>query len=225
MDKFLICIGMLMVSLVAYSHDSTPTYDRINLSVSAQQEADNDSLVAVLYAQEEGKNATRLAKQVNRDISAAVTKAKQTDGIKVQTLDYTTSPVYIKNHLNSWRVRQSIRLESKNPASLSELIDNLQKELKVSGINYTLSPESRLLIEESLIAEAIGRFNSRAQLIQTQMSRQNHKLVQMDINSSAHSPQPRLRMARMEKSSAPTPHLEAGTQTVTVTIRGTIELQ
>jgi len=225
MDKFLIFIGMLMVSLMAYSHDSAPTYDRINLSVSAQREADNDSLVAVLYAQEQGKNAPRLAKQVNRDISAAVTKAKQIAGIKVQTLDYTTSPVYIKNHLDGWRVRQSIRLESKDPASLSELIGDLQKELKVSSINYTLSPESRLLIEESLIAEAIDHFNNRAQLIQTQMSRQDHKLVQMDINSSGHSPQPRLRMARMEKSSASAPHLEAGTQTVTVTIRGTIELQ
>ncbi len=225
MGKFLFWVGLLMVTTVTHSHEATPTYNRINLSVSAQQEVDNDILVAVLFAQEEGKSAARLAKDVNRKISAAVTKAKQADGIKVQTLDYTTSPTYRKQAVSGWRVRQSIRLESKDPATLSGLIGDLQKELGVSRINYALSPETRAAIEESLIADAIGRFNNRAKLIQTQMGRQNHKLVQMNINSGGNSPQPRYQMAMMEKSRSAAPQLEAGTQTVTINIQGTIELQ
>lgn len=226
MGRILFCIGLMVASSIGYSHEQVTTYNRINLSVSAQQEVDNDTLVAVLFAQEEGQNATRLANTVNRNISSAVSKAKLVKGIKVQTLDYTTNPTYRQQSVSGWRVRQSIRLESKEAAVLSELIGSLQKDLGVSSIRYTLSPQSRRDIEDELISEAIARFNSRAQLISKEMGRQTHKLVQMDINGSGRSPQPQARMARMDRSmGASAPTLEAGTQVVTVNIHGTIELQ
>ncbi len=224
MKRSITILLMLLTSLSAHGHDNPPVFNRINLAVSAQQEVDNDILVAVMYAQEEGNNATSLAKSVNRDIASAVKQAKQRDGIKVQTLDYTTDPIYRQQTLNGWRVRQSIRLESRDPASLSELIGDLQRSLSVDRIQYVLSPEARTMIEDKLITEAIDRFNQRAKLIREQMGRESHQLVQMNINSSGHSPRPRMAMAQMELSKNSAPALEAGTQTVTINISGTIEL-
>jgi predicted secreted protein len=129
-------------------------YDRISFSVSTGESVANDTLVAVLYAQQEGTDASRLSRTVNRTIEKAVKIAKSNPAIKVRTLDYTTSPRYQKQKLSGWRVRQSIRLESRDATALSELIGELQQELNVGSISYTLSVERRAESEERLIGSA-----------------------------------------------------------------------
>lgn len=202
------------------------TYDRINLSVSAGESVENDILKAVLFAQQEGNDAARLAREVNRDISRAVKQAKGVAGVKVQTLEYSTSPIYRNQSITGWRVRQSIRLESRDAASLSKLIGTLQEHLGVSNISYALSPEGRKTIEDKLIARAISRFKQRAALISNEMEQSGYRLVQMNINGSGISPRPvQMRAMAMELKGAPSPTLEAGSQRVVVNINGTIELK
>jgi predicted secreted protein len=201
-----------------------PSYDRVSLSASAAQEVENDTLVAVMYAQREGNDATRLAREVNKQVTQAVDRAKTIPAVKVQTLEYSTSPVYRKQTLSGWRVRQSIRLESRDAAALSQLIGELQEQLGVSSITYTVSPELRRQVEDGLIAEAITAFNDRAAMIAEQMKRGGYRLVEMNINNSGYQPRPMpmRTMALAEAADAPT--LEAGTRQVEVRITGSIEL-
>ena len=202
------------------------TYDRINLSVSAGEAVENDILKAVLFAQQEGNDTARLAREVNRNISRAVEQAKGVTGVKVQTLDYRTTPIYRKQSLTGWRVRQSIRLESQDATILSKLIGNLQENLGISNITYTLSPEGRKAIEDKLIARAISRFKQRAELISSEMGRNGYRLVQMNINGAGITPRPvQMRAMTMEMRGAPPPTLEAGSQRVEIHINGTIELK
>jgi predicted secreted protein len=223
---YLLLLLMAMVSAApALAHDAPLTYDRINLSASAGEEVENDTLVAMLYAQREGNNASQLAEQVNRSIKSAVAKAKQSGGIKVQTQGYSTNPIYRKQVLTGWRVQQSIRLESKDSAALSELIGELQKELAVSNISYTISPERRKQVEGELISKGIAAFTQRAQQVTKDLGRQQYRLVQMQVNTSGIAPRRHLaRGMAMEMEGAAAPTLEAGTQRVEVQISGTIEM-
>ncbi|MCP5410398.1 MAG: SIMPL domain-containing protein [Chromatiaceae bacterium] len=221
------CIFALMtLSTGSILADQPLTYDRINLTVSSGREVENDTLVSVMYAQQEGNNPSRLANDVNRTIGNAVEKAKRNSQIKVQTLEYSTTPVYRKQTLVGWRVRQSLRLESRDGAALSELIGELQSSLAVGSISYTISPEGLKAAEDELIGEAITEFSARAQMLAREMGRQGYRLVQMDINTPDHVPQPRqmrgLAMA-MQEDAAP-PALEAGSRRVEVNINATIEL-
>ena len=221
-----ITLFLSFATLATAVADTPLTYDRINLSVSAGSDVENDTLVAVMYAQQEGSDSAQLAKEVNATVKQAVEQAKRKQDIKVQTLEYTTNPVYRKQSLRGWRVRQSIRLESKNSGVLSELIGDLQVRLGVSSISYTISPDNRTEAESSLISEAIARFKQRAQLISKDMGSGGYRLVQMNINTSGRVPSPRyMRSAAMEMKSDSSPTLEAGTQRVEVSINGTIELQ
>lgn len=208
-----------------FAEDQTLTYDRINLSVSASDEVENDTLVAMLFAQKEGNDAARLAKEVNGDVAWALKLAEEATGIKAQTLDYQTNPIYRNQTLTGWRVRQSLRLESRDAAALSELIGTLQKRLEVGHIGYSVSEERRKQAEDRLIAEALAAFSQRAALIAGQLQRPGYRLVQMDINTGADIYRPQLaRAAAMEMSGA-APPLEVGTQAVRITVSGTIELQ
>jgi predicted secreted protein len=104
----------------------------------------------------------------------------------------------------------------------------LQKHLSVASLNYTVSPEARREIEDLLIARALDRFKRRGKLISQELGRPDYRIVNMDVVTSSESPAPmRMRAvsAMAESSSVAPPTLEAGVQTVTVQVSGTIELE
>lgn len=219
-------VALLLILVAGYAagDETASTYDRITLSVSAGEEIDNDTLSATLFAQQEGKDPAELGNQVNNAIKQAVETARQQPGIKVQTLDYQTNPIYRNDSLSGWRVRQSIRLESRDAALIAQLMGKLQAVLSISGISYDVSPELRQRIEERLISQAIQLFRTRAALISTEMGHSRYRLVEMNISSSGAAPNPYpVRAMALKLDSAPT--LEAGTQRLEVHINGTIELK
>ena len=202
------------------------THNLVNLSVDASTEVDNDLLVAVLYAQREGSQPARLADEVNQAVNGAVAQAKATPGIKVQTQSYNTQPVYRNGKLTGWRVSQSIRLESRDAATLSDLVGKLQEQLAVQTLAFEVSDDARRKADETLTTEALDRFTARARLITKQLGRSSYRLVQLNVNSSGGPmPRPMMRVAAMEADMAvAAPKLEAGTQRLAVSINGTIEL-
>ncbi len=219
--------GTVLCATVVSAVEEPLTYDRIELSVSAETDVENDTLIAVLYAQRQGPDAAALAGEVNREVSQAVAAAKEVPGIRVQTLGYQTNPVYEKQRLSGWRVQQSIRLESRDAARISALIGDLQARLAVQSIGYSVSPEVRRQEEDRLISEAITRFEQRAELVARQLGRAGYRLVRLAVETSevAPPPQPFRAMAMEASLAASPPVLEAGTQKVEVRVRGSVELQ
>jgi len=219
-----VCVAMTS----ALAHDAAPTYDRINFQVSASQEVTNDTLVAVMYYERSGQQPTAMADDVNRTIEQAVATAKKNSAIKVQTLNYRQEPLYKNQTVIGWKVRQSIRLESTDVAALGTLIGELQKRLSVASLSYAVSPEVRARVEDTLITQALGRFAERGKLIARELGRPDYRIVSMDVATARATPGPvRMRaVASMaESSSVAPPTLEAGVQTITVQVSGTIELE
>jgi len=220
-------IAGLLLSQPLAAQESEIRFDQVNLSAQAAMEVDNDNLIAVLYAQKEGSDPASLSDSVNLTISQAVAEAKQAEGVKLQTLGYQTSPIYQQQRLSGWRVRQSIRLESRQNEVLSGLLSRLQASLALESINYAVSPERQQAVEESLIKQAIEAFRQRATLITQQWGRKTYRLVEMNIHTANQPVQPmRLRASMMAMEGTVTaPTLEAGSQTLSVEVSGRIEMQ
>ncbi len=220
-------LGVVLVSTAVAAEEKSLTYDRVSLSAAAETEVPNDLLTAVLFAQREGSEASHLAGEVNRAIDWGVEEAKKVPQVKVRTLEYRTHPVYNKQTLSGWRVRQSIRLESADASLLSELVGRLQKRLAVDSIAYRLSPERRRQAENELIQQALDAFTERAKLIAKQLGRLEYRLVKVDVNAGGTVPRPiyRASVMAMRADAAPPPAIEPSTQTVQVQVNGTIELR
>ena len=216
------------LALHAAAHEAPPTFDRVDFQVSATQEVENDTLVAIMYSERNGQQPATLADDVNRTITWAVDLAKKTPEIKVQTLSYRQEPLYRNQKVTGWRVRQSIRLESTDAAALSTLIGSLQERLSVASLQYTISPDVRTKVENTLIERALEKFERRGKLIAEKLGRPDYRIVNVNINTSGSAPVPvRMRaVAAMAESSRVTaPTVEPGVQTVTVQISATIELE
>ncbi len=225
---FAALVAAAIATTSAAAHDAAPTFDRVSFRVSATSEVDNDTLVVVMYHERNGQHPTSMADDVNRTIAWAVEVARQSSGIKVQTLQYRQEPVYRNQSISSWKVRQSIRLESNDVTALSRLVGELQERLSVASLRYTISPEVRRAVEDELITLALGRFGRRGKLIADELGRSDYRIVTMDVATSGGSLAPvRMRAvsAMAEGSRVTAPTLEPGVQSVTVQVSGTIELE
>jgi predicted secreted protein len=226
MRYILLLFLLLASSFPAVSGDAPLTYDRIHLSGTATGEVANDTVVALLYAQREGQQAATLADEVNAAIAWALAQAAGSEGIKAQTLDYQTQPVYQNQRLSGWRVRQSLRLEGRDAGSLAGLVGTLQARLAVQSIGYQVSPARQREAEEALIVEAIAAFRGRAELVREQLGAAGYRLVELHVDGGGPVPMPRTAMATMEmRGAAAPPALEPGTRDLSVSVSGTIELE
>lgn len=222
MHRWLLLITLFVT---ANSWADEINYNQIALTVDATKQVENDLLVALLYVQHEGSDPTSLAAKTNTDMQWALDIAKKNTDITSQTMAYNSSPIYKSSQLTGWRVRQELKLESKNIAGLSKLIGQLQSKLAVQSINYRVSDEVRRSVENSLIAEALKNFESRAKLITQQLQRASYKLVNVNIGQNNSQPPRRyMRSMAMSVAESSSPAIEAGSQQMRVSINGTIEL-
>ena len=174
----------------------------------------------------QGPDAAALAAEVNRTVAAAVDRAKQVPGIKVQTLNYETYPVNNdKGQFTGWRVRQTIKLETQDTAQLSALLGELQQTLNLDSIQYSVSPESLKKVEDALISDALQAFQQRAELVTHDLGRSEYGIATLRVNTN---PQPPIvyRQAAAAGFAAPAPPaIEPGTGKVEVEVSGQIERQ
>jgi predicted secreted protein len=225
--RALLCLFLLLAP-IAGAGQTAPTFNRVQLGESARADVENDLLVAVLFAQAEGRDPAIPADEVNRLMDWALNLAKSHPEVKVQTLNYQTNPVYTKDKIRAWRVRQSLRLESRDSRVLGDLVGRLQESLQMESLSYQVSDERRRSHTESLTATALQRFEARARHIAQTLGRSGYRIVQIRIDDAHRPPMPVARGMLFEAAvadSAPAPaRIEAGTSEIGISISGEIEL-
>ena len=226
--KICLALSASLLALAAAAQENPPVYDRVDLNVSAEREVENDVMVAVVYAEVEANTQARAADDVNQAIRFAADRARATAGIEQQTLRYTTRPVYANDRrIIGWIARQSLRLESMDAQALSTLLGELQTRVAIESMGSSLSKAARDAVEDEVIAEAIARFRRRASQIAAEFDRESYRLVQLNVGSYAAFPEQAQMRALFSASVADAqaaPTIEAGVQTVSVQVSGTIEL-
>jgi predicted secreted protein len=213
--------------LVAAGAQNETVYDQVDLNASASMDVENDLLIAFVFAEVEANDQADAADEVNAAIAWAAERARNVSGIEVQTTNYNTRPVYANGRrIVGWVARQSLRLESTDAETLSELLGELQQRVAIQSIDYDLSNAARDAAEESLIAEALAQFNRRAGLIAGELGRDGFRFVRLSIgnNGPIFVTGARARAVSFAEADVAPPEIEAGTQTLSVSVSGTIEL-
>jgi len=130
--------------------------------------------------------------------------------------------------------------EGQNPADLAAVVNRRMSEaLKAANAtngvrarsgNYQtqlamrLSPQARRSAEDQLVAEAIGAFHARAEVVRQAMKASGYRIRELSVGTSP-TPGPRP-MAMMAERAAPAPvAVEPGQSQITVTAAGAIQLE
>ncbi len=215
-----------IAALTATAAELPREANRVSFQVSVSEDIASDLLVVRMFVQHQARQQAQAANRVNEDMAWALALAKSVTAVRAQTLDYRTNPVYQERRIESWQTRQTLRLESADMGALTALLGTLQERLAIESLGYEISDDVRAAAEERLIARAIENFSARAAGITTAFGRDRYTLVNLGINTQGEAPPPiayRGRALAMQAEVA-APSIEAGQQSLSVAINGTIEL-
>jgi predicted secreted protein len=207
--------------------DAPPRYNTVELQADAQREVQNDLLNATLYVELNDASPSVLANALNKRVNEALRVAKEHKGVRVRSGGNQTYPVYTRgNVLQGWRGRAEIRIESKDFEAASALIGKLQSGMQLDGMHFSVSPEARRAVETELITEAIAAFKARADVVRGALGGKSYKLERLSVASGHPPPRPLYAMQqRAAAAEVAAPDLEGGVSQMTVTARGTIEVE
>ena len=220
-------LALLLAPAFAGAQQAPETlFNLVTLQAQAEREVPNDLLSATLAAEAEGTDPAQLSADVNRTMQAALATAKAYGAVRARSGNYQTFPIYDKNRITRWRVRQELRLESADFAAATELIGKLQANLVVASMALSVSPAARKQAENALIPEALAAFEERARVVREAMKARSHRMQNLQINASGGvTPMPYAAMRAGVSASAQAPAIEAGTTRILITVSGTVQLQ
>lgn len=224
MLRFALLCGLLFAH--GWANAETGPYNRVDFQVEAAREVANDLLTATLSVDVQDKQPGRVAQQLNAALNDALRKAAAFATVKASSGNQQTFPVYGRNNqIDAWRGHGEIKIESRDFKAAGELIMQLQSGMQLSGVQFSVAPDTRAQIEDALIKEAIKAFQSRADAIRSAVGAKSHKTVHFSISSGMpHYPVPLMRAAKAE-AAIPAPEFASGESRMTVQINGTIEIQ
>ncbi|WP_228254885.1 SIMPL domain-containing protein [Aquirhabdus parva] len=216
---------------------STPTFAEpvrehriVNLQAETSRDVQNDEMQATLYTELNNTNPTTLARDTAQIVNKAMDLAKAYPSVKVSSGTQSTYPIYSdKNKLTGWRGRAEIQLKTSDFKAGSELIAQLQSNMQLEAVNFSVSAQQRLKVENELLTDITKIFRERASLLQNAWGASKYELVEMNITSSNDEPRPypmMMRMAKAEASDAvPAQAVQSGNSKVRVQANGSIQLQ
>ena len=115
-----------------------PLFNLVTFTAQAEREVANDTITAVLAFDSEGSDPAALADGANRAMREALKTAQAYRSVNAKSLNYQTWPVYDKTRIVRWRVRQELRLETRDFSQGTELIGKLQSTLVVANLTVGL---------------------------------------------------------------------------------------
>jgi predicted secreted protein len=221
-----IAAGALAVAPGTAAAEDESHYDRVSLRAERSRQVANDRAHAQLGITLEDHDAVELQYRVNEVMNWALEVATHYDDVQAQTGGYRTHPVYKNQLIDHWRATQELRIQSTNVDRVTELVRVLQAKLQLQSVTFSISPAARETAENELIAEALGAFKERAELVRENLGASTYRIVHVGIGTSGTvpAPMPMRAMSAMAETAAP-PALEPGTSTVTVSVDGTLELR
>lgn len=223
-----IVLLFVLLSLQGWVHAESEPYNRADFQVEAAREVANDLLVASMSIEVQDRQPARIAQRINTALNDSMKKAAAFGNVKITSAGQRTYPVYGNdNQVDAWRGHAEIRLESRDFKAAGELIMLLQSTLQLTGLDFSLAPDTRAQTEDSLVAEGIEAFQRRADSIRAAFGAHSYRTVRFSLNSGMPPTYPRamMRAAPMAADAAiPRPEFAGGDTRMTVQVSGTIEL-
>ena len=191
-----------------------------------------DRAVATFAAVRQGPDVAALNTQVASLLDAAVKTARAVPGVEVQTGGFQTSPhdkvAAGQVRQDGWTVRAQLTVKSADFAALGRLAAQLAQTLQVQGTGTEMSIALQAREQARLTQMAIANFRIEAQAAARDFGYAGYTLREVDVSplqGASPAPRPMFRAMAAPGMEAPGIPIEAGLQTLSVTVSGAVQLQ
>jgi uncharacterized protein len=200
----------------AIAQPAPPGQTVLHLSQTAERKVVRDLLRVELRVEEVGADPTAVQAAVNRRMAAALDRARQVQGVAVETGGYSIDQEQPANGQMRWRASQSLILTGRAADAVLKLAGQLQSDgLLMSSLSYEVSPETVRGAEEDLTAEALADLAQRAASVAERVHLAVLRYRDLRVGNAETGGQPMPRFAAM--AMAP-PVAQPGEATIRVTV-------
>jgi predicted secreted protein len=222
--SFLLAIGFILFTAgAAPAQPADQQMTVLHLSQTAERSVLRDLLRIDLRVEETGADPLAIQSSINRRIAAALDRAHQAQGVRVETGSYGVSEERPQTGPSRWRGSQSLILRSKAADAALKLAGALQSDgLLMSSMAYEASPEVVRGAEEDLTAEALAALDRRAASIADKMHLSVLRYRDLHVGNAETEGRPVPRFAAMAAMAAPV--AEPGEAMIRVTIEAELLL-
>lgn len=212
----------LFASTHALAQDADQRMTVLHLSQTAERSVIRDLLRVELRVEETGADARSVQAAINRRMAAALDRARQVQGVRVETGSYNVGEERPENGPTHWRGSQSVILTGKDADSILKLAGALQSDgLSTSSLAYDVAPETVRGAEEDLTAEALAELDHRAASIADRMHLAVIRFRDVRVGNAETGGRPAPRLAMMAMAA---PVAEPGEAMVRVTVEADLLL-
>ena len=197
-----------------------------NISATERREVEQDLLVANLSYVATNADARTLQNEINEAMAEALKTAKKISDIKVNTGSYQVHERHKpRTKEKEWYGQQSMTLKSKDSEKLLKLVGKLQgMKLNMNGLNYTLSPETAVEIQDALMEDALKQLQTRANRAAKALGKSTAELRDVRVNGGGVPYQPRhyargnMMAMDVAESAMAAPVAASGESTITLSV-------
>jgi predicted secreted protein len=194
----------------------------LHLSQTAERTVLRDRLRIELRVEEAGADPLAIQSAINRRMAAALDRAHQVQGVRVETASYGIGEERPQNGPSRWRGAQSLILTSGTPDAALKLAGALQSDgLLMSSLGFEASPETVRGAEEDLTAEALAALDRRAGSIADRMHLTVLRYRDLHVGNAETGGRP---MPRFAAAAMAAPVAEPGEATIRITIEAELLL-
>ena len=202
-----------------------PSGPSVAVTGAATGSVQNDRMQATVRVEADNANAAQAASDVNARMAKALARAKALPAVEAKSAGYSTWQTWEKGKPSKWKVVQSLQLTSSDFAALAGLVSKLQEDdgLLVSGIAFSVLPETRRRAEDALTREAIRSWQQRATTASDALGFGSWRPGRITVSTGDFVPQPRPEMmmrAQAATAGGAPVAVEGGVTELTVTVSG-----
>jgi predicted secreted protein len=210
----------LAASAPALAQDADRQLTVLHLNQTAERTVMRDLLRIQLNVEESGADPRSVQTQINRRMAAALDRARQVQGVRVDTGVYNVGEERPPNGPSRWRGSQSLILTGKDADSMLKLTGALQSDgLSTNSLAYEISPETVRGAEEDLTAEALAAVSHRAAAIAADLHLAVARFRDLRVGNAETGGRPMPRLAAMAA-----PVAEPGEAVIRVTVEAELLL-
>jgi predicted secreted protein len=228
----LLCLAPLTF---AVAHPQTRDFNAppsgvLTLDAQASAEVPQNVIHITVFDEQQASDPARLSETLNQHTAQALRTAHEANqtAVTVQTGQLTISPSTDTNgKISGWRGRSELVLESHDFAAASRLAAQLNGEMQVADVSFSLSPDAQRDAQAKLTDQAIAAFRQQAQAAVHAFGYKSFTVREVNVGRNGVFARPmKMTLMRSAPASAPADNIpvEAGLATVTVTVSGSVQM-
>lgn len=235
LHHYLAILPLAFASLNSYADDDKSTESVFHFSTQVSRTVEKDLMQAEVYSRKSGKNLADLKKAVSVQLNNVLEQAKKQPNIEISADGISNHADYDnKGKVIGWVAEGRISLESKDFDAIAKVLENLGDQVAIDHINFSVSPEKMVSLEDEMTLEIIKQFQHKADVIQQGLKAKKYVLSDIRLNTpngenshavpmvKMYAASPRMASADSAAESIP---MEAGKATISATASGKVTFE